>query len=330
MAKHEWSLSEWKDLEVRVKRDVDACRTDTDAREKIIRHARHVMRHYTTGFFIVSRFLPKAKRDDVELIYAAVRYPDEVVDTFDISNDQKLELLTEWRSGYAAAMQTESICESLKNDTPPFVASFADLVKRHDIPEAYYQAFLDAMQFDIAPQPFETLDDLINGYIYGSAIVVGYFLTHVYGASSPQAFDDAMESAKNLGIGLQLTNFLRDVQDDARRGRIYLPMELVRAHGIKEFNPENKQQQVVLKDVVKEMTRMADDYYEKSFQTLNAFHPDSRIAIKACIDVYRMLNTRIAESDLGINHRESVPIMEKLKPLPASKFWRIPLAYLLP
>jgi phytoene synthase len=330
MDEHEWSLSEWKDLAVRVKRDVDNCSTDYDARKKIIRHARNVMRYYTTGFFIVSRFLPKAKRNDVELIYAAVRYPDEVVDTFNISNDHRLELITDWRNGYAAAMQTDSICAALKKNIPPFVAAFADLVKRHNIPEAYYQSFLDAMQFDISPQPFERLDDLINGYIYGSAIVVGYFLTHVYGASSPQAFDDAMESAKNLGIGLQLTNFLRDVKDDARRGRIYLPMELVRAHGIERFNPEDKQQQEVLKEVVREMTQLADAYYEKSFRTLSAFHPDSRIAIKACIDVYRMLNTRIAESNLGINHRESVPMMEKLKPLPASKFWRIPLAYLLP
>ncbi len=186
------------------------------------------------------------------------------------------------------------------------------------------------MEFDIAPRPFNTLDDLIDNYIYGSAIVVGYFLTHVYGAASPDAFDDAMQSAKNLGIGLQLTNFLRDIQDDAKRGRVYLPTDILEAYGIARFNPSDEQQQEQLRPVVKEMTRLADGFYEKSFQTLNAFHPDSRIAIKACIDVYRMLNTRIADSDLGIHHRESVPLVEKLKPLPASKFWRIPLAYLLP
>jgi phytoene synthase len=330
MAEHEWSLAEWNDLESQVRRETVACVSDSAARKKIVRHARHVMRHYTTGFFIVSRFLPKAKRDDVELIYAAVRYPDEVVDTFDIPDGHKLELITRWRNGYTLAMESESIRAVPGKDIHPFVGAFADLVKRHNIPMPYYESFLDAMQFDISPKPFETMDELIDGYIYGSAIVVGYFLTHVYGASSPRAFEDAMDSAKNLGIGLQLTNFLRDVQDDARRGRIYLPMELVRSHGIHHFNPEDPEQQTQLKPVVREMTQLADAYYEKSLRTLNAFHPDSRIAIKACIDVYRMLNTRIAESESGINHRESVPMIEKLKPLPASKFWRIPLAYLRP
>lgn len=330
MAEHEWTLDEWKLLDKTVSEDTAKSSTDQEARQTINRHARHVMRHYTTGFFIVSRFLPKVKRDDVELIYAAVRYPDEVVDTFDSSDDQKRELLGEWRNSYRAALPSADLLHTLKGNAPPFVAAFADLVKRHKIPEKYYESFLDAMEFDIAPKPFDTLDDLIDGYIYGSAIVVGYFLTHVYGACSADAFDDAMQSAKNLGIGLQLTNFLRDIQDDAKRGRVYLPTDILEAHGITEFNPSDEQQQEQLRPVVKEMTQLADSYYEKSFQTLNAFHPDSRIAIKACIDVYRMLNTRIADSDLGIHHRESVPLIEKLKPLPASKFWRIPLAYLLP
>jgi hypothetical protein len=105
---------------------------------------------------------------------------------------------------------------------------------------------------------------------------------------------------------------------------------MLAAQNIDDFHPEDPVQQDLLRPVIREMTQQADQYYEKSFRTLNAFHPDSRIAIKACIDVYRMLNTRIAESERGINHRESVPIMEKLRPLPASKIWRIPLAYLLP
>lgn len=330
MAEHEWTLEEWNQLQKTVSADADQCSSAAEAQKTITRHARHVMRHYTTGFFIVSRFLPKIKRDDVELIYAAVRYPDEVVDTFDISNDRKRELLDEWRNAYRTALESPDLNTSLHNNPPPFVAAFSDLVKRHHIPTAYYESFLDAMQFDIAPRPFKTLDDLIDNYIYGSAIVVGYFLTHVYGASSSDAFDDAMQSAKNLGIGLQLTNFLRDIQDDARRGRVYLPTDILEAHGITPFNPSDKQQQEQLRPVIKEMTHLADGYYEQSFQTLNAFHPDSRIAIKACIDVYRMLNNRIANSDLGIHHRESVPLMDKLKPLPSSKLWRIPLAYLAP
>lgn len=328
MNSSEWSLSEWTSCEAVLKGKLHISRSDEENRNKITRQARRVMRHYTTGFFIVSRFLPKKKRDDVELIYAAVRYPDEVVDTFDIPDKQKYELLQQWRDGYEKALNQPSLSGALKEEVPPFVASFSDLVKRHAIPEDYYRSFLDAMAFDIAPRPFKTLDDLIEGYIYGSAIVVGYFLTHVYGASSESAFTDAMQSARNLGIGLQLTNFLRDVKDDANRGRLYLPEDILLAHGIDHCDPHDPEQAKALKEVVHELAGIANDYYNRSFETLDAFNPDSRIAIKACIDVYRMLNQRIANSDRGIDHRESVPMSEKLKPLPASKYWRIPLAYL--
>jgi phytoene synthase len=324
----EWSLSKWMSLDAVLKDKLRASRHDAKSREIITVHARRVMRHYTTGFFIVSRFLPKAKRNDVELIYAAVRYPDEVVDTFDIPNEQKYGLLQQWRDGYEKALSQPSLSGALKEDVPPFIASFSDLVKRHAIPEVYYRSFLDAMAFDIAPRPFKALDDLIEGYIYGSAIVVGYFLTHVYGASSATAFSDAMDSARNLGIGLQLTNFLRDVKDDANRGRLYLPQDMLLAHGIERFDPQDHEQQDALKEVVHELAGIANGYYDRSFESLDAFCPDSRIAIKACIDVYRMLNQRIADSGLGIDHRESVPMAEKLKPLPASKYWRIPMAYL--
>jgi phytoene/squalene synthetase len=207
MAEHEWSLAEWEALEYRLRKELGNHRGDREAQRIITRKARRVMRHYTTGFFIVSRFLPKHKRDDVELIYAAVRYPDEVVDTFDIPAEQQCKLLQHWRISYERAMKQSTLQEALQNNIPPFVAAFSDLVKRHGIPEPYYQSFLQAMEFDIAPKPFQTLENLIDDYIYGSAIVVGYFLTHVYGPSSTHAFEDAMASARNLGIGLQLTNF---------------------------------------------------------------------------------------------------------------------------
>jgi phytoene/squalene synthetase len=87
-------------------------------------------------------------------------------------------------------------------------------------------------------------------------------------------------------------------------------------------------QQPALNQVLRELTAVAEDYYAKALADLDAFHPDSRVAIRACIDVYRQLNSRIAGNPRGIMHRESVPMTQKFKVLPASKYWRLPLAYL--
>jgi phytoene synthase len=184
------------------------------------------------------------------------------------------------------------------------------------------------MRLDIWQRKYETLDELIESYIYGSAIVVGYFLTYVYGSPNSGDFERARTSARNLGIALQLTNFLRDVAEDQRRGRVYLPQELLRAEGIHQLNATDPRQQPALNRVVRRLTALTDGYYQSALVDLDAFNQDSRVAIRACIDVYRRLNTRIANSPLGIMHRESVPLTQKFGALPASKYWRLPLAYL--
>jgi phytoene synthase len=286
------------------------------------------MRTYTTSFFIVSRFLPRHKRDRVEVIYAAVRYPDEVVDSFPLSADDRFCRIEEWAAAYETALACGSLRESLEKGVPCFLAGFREVMRDGGIPPEHYRAFLDAMRLDVQPRPFQTLEDLINAYIYGSAIVVGYFLTYVYGASAPERFPQALESARDLGIGLQLTNFLRDVGEDQRRGRMYLPQDLLRAEGIENSDARNPACHAAFGRAVKTLAAEADGYYRRAAQNLDAFSADSRIAIRACIDVYGLLNRRILESARGIAHRESVPLRDKLRPLPPSKYWRIPLAYI--
>jgi phytoene synthase len=208
------------------------------------------------------------------------------------------------------------------------MATLTKLLREALIPADYYRAFIEAMRRDISPRPFKTLDDLIENYIYGSAIVVGYFLTYVYGPNRPQDFARALRSARALGIALQLTNFLRDVREDERRGRVYLPLDQLREEGIAELNVSDAVQQAALSRVLRRMVASAEEYYSDALADLDAFAPDSQLAIRACINVYRRLNERIGDSPRGIMHRESVPAREKFKVLPPSKYWRLPLAYL--
>ena len=329
-ARRVWTEAEWSAFGENTRQRLLAQDGSAGAWKLTVRASRRVMRAYTTSFFIVSRFLPRFKSDQVEVIYAAVRYPDELVDTFPLSAEQRLERLDKWAGAYETALACDSLLESIGKGVPFPVAGFREVVRSNGIPPEHYRSFLDAMRLDAQPRRFETLDDLIDNYIYGSAIVVGYFLTYVYGSSAPDCFPQALDSARDLGIALQLTNFLRDVGEDQHRGRMYLPMDILNREGIQDADARDAEHHAAYGRVVKALAAEADRYYRSSERNLDAFAHDSRIAIKACIDVYGMLNKRILHSERGVAHRESVPLLQKLQPLPASKYWRIPLAYLMP
>ncbi|MFP5261260.1 MAG: phytoene/squalene synthase family protein [Blastocatellia bacterium] len=324
-----WSRRRWVHVERETRVLALAAATDEAAWEIIVRRARAVLRAYSTSFFIVTRFLPPAKRAKVEAIYAAVRYPDEIVDTFRIDEGEQTRMLSQWEAQYEESLKARSIKEALAKEVPCFLAAFSAVVRDERIPHEHYRSFIEAMRRDVRPGPFATLDDLIESYIYGSAIVVGHFLTHVYGASADSAFERALGSATDLGIALQLTNFLRDVAEDQRRGRLYLPLDMLRAEGIEYVDVRDRGQHAALGRVLRRLSAIAEQRYASSLADLDAFAADSRTAIRACIDVYRRLNGRVGQSARGLLHRESVPMGEKLKALPASKYWRLPLAYLL-
>jgi 15-cis-phytoene synthase len=324
-----WRISDWSRLEKRLRKAGLSAGSEAAAWRVLTKSARAVMREYTTSFFIVSRFLPAAKRKEVEAIYAAVRYPDEIVDTFDLTNLERQKLLYQWEAGYEDGLASSSLKDALHSGVPCFLAAFTKVVRERGIPAEYYRSFLTAMRRDISPSPFKTLDELIDDYIYGSAVVVGFFLTYVYGSRTATDFSRALESARALGIALQLTNFLRDVAEDQRRGRVYLPQVMLQDAGIKEINTMDKDQQQALGTVLRRLASIANDYYVRANADLDAFNPDCRIAIHACIRVYGRLNERIAQNHLGINHRESVPFREKFEVLPPSKYWRIPIAYFI-
>jgi phytoene/squalene synthetase len=177
-------MDEWATKERRARERALRTYSEQAAWRVLNREARRVMRAYTTSFFIVSRFLPRAKREEVEAVYAAVRYPDEVVDTFPLDAQTRLRLLDEWGALYEAGIECMTLREALSCGVPAHLAGFTRVVRERDIPAEHYRDFLDAMRLDVAPRPFKTLDDLIRSYVYGSAVVVGYFLTHVYGTHS--------------------------------------------------------------------------------------------------------------------------------------------------
>jgi len=323
-----WTLERWEQLFENLRRCVLSAESDKVAWLRVAAAARLVLKTYSTSFFLVTRFLPTAKRRQVDVIYAAVRYPDELVDTFGPSGLNAEQRLDSWSNGYTAALGTTHLRETVAKGVNPFLAAFVEVIRRNIIPHGYYCDFLGAMRCDLQPSSFTTLTSLIDEYVYGSAVVVGYFLTYVYGASTPGNFSRATSCAKNLGIALQLTNFARDIYDDQLRGRLYVPQDVLAATGALHTKTGTVAHQAALADARRQLAHIAEDYYERATSALDAYSVDSRIAIKACINVYRQLNMMILTSSNVLPKRYSVPVHQKFLALPASKYWRLPLAYM--
>jgi len=129
-----WTESDWSRLAASTK---DAARSG--GFHAVARSARHVLRTYSTSFFLVTRFLPPAKRAEVEVVYAAVRYPDEIVDTFPLSADARLQRLDKWAAQYESSLACGSLLEAVERGCSPFAAAFADVVRRRGIPPEHYR-----------------------------------------------------------------------------------------------------------------------------------------------------------------------------------------------
>jgi len=322
-----WKQSRWARLDRRVTQTLVEARTESLAWRIVARQARGILRAYSSSFFLVTRFLPPEKRAEVEVIYASVRYPDEIVDTFPISPEEKLALLDAWTKRYLEAIAVEGLRDRVRAGVPWILAGFAEVVRRRRIPPEHYLSFLDAMRRDAGPAPFATLEALIDEYVYGSAIVVGYFLTHVYSPAPEATLDDALRCARQLGIALQLTNFVRDVFDDRRRGRLYVPLEILAQEGLEPGSCFHPQNQPALRRAVRRLADTAESGYDYARRNLNAFASDCRPAIGACIEVYQALNRRFLSGDSPMAKRLSVSPIEKFRVLPRDKYWRVPLAY---
>lgn len=324
----EWTPNEWGNFEESYLNDLKS--SSANSLDVAVKFSRKVLKTHSTSFFIVTRFLPKFMRDEVELVYGSVRFPDEIVDSFDIKNDEKKVLLSNWRNKYRLALESGSFEDSINKDVPILLAGFTEVVKKYSIPSSYYESFLDAMELDVEPRNFENTDDLIDNYVYGSAIVVGYFLAYVYGSSQNDNFKETLKSSKELGIALQLTNFIRDINEDLKRGRIYIPKTILKNNGIELKNYANNvnQNTTSINSARMELASIANKYYKESEKGIESFSPDSRVAIKACIELYGKLNERIISRGNDIKVRESLSWSEKLGALPSSKYWKLPMAYL--
>jgi len=173
-------------------------------------------------YYLATLLLPKAKRPFVHALYGFARYADEIVDDLasELSVEEKAEVLSTWGNGVLADLKKGTSQDHVGR-------ALIDTVNRFDIPHEHFEAFLHSMTMDLTVQEYESYEDLIE-YVYGSAAVIGLEMVPILGP----LHNDAFEAAKKLGIAFQLANFIRDVDEDLDRGRVYLPLKELGQFGV--------------------------------------------------------------------------------------------------
>ncbi len=227
-------------------------------------------------YYLATLLLPPAKRPFVHALYGFARYADEIVDDLasTLSPQEKADVLRTWSSGVLSDLSAGK-----SNDAVG--AALVDTVTRFKIPHQHFVDFLHSMEMDLTVSTYANYEAL-SEYVYGSAAVIGLEMVPILGALS----DDAYESAKKLGIAFQLANFIRDVGEDLDRGRIYLPLDELAAHGVTE---EMLYKRVLTPEIIaalKFQIARVRQLQTEAARGIDLLHATSRPCIRAASELY--------------------------------------------
>ena len=257
------------------------------------------------SFHLASGLLPRDKRRASRALYAFCRTSDDIVDRME--GDQAAQL-AEWRR--------RATSEHPPTDDPVAVA-WADARLRYDIPLRYAEQLIEGVARDFGQTRYATFADLTE-YCYGVASTVGLMSMHIIGFSGPEAIPSAIK----LGVALQMTNILRDVGDDWRLGRVYLPQDELAAHGLSEDDLAAG----VVTDRWRALMRFQPDRnprpYAEAMPGISMLNNDGRFAIAAAADLYRGILNAIEANDYDVFPRRAyVGAWGKVRMLPGI-WWR--------
>ena len=268
---------------------------------------RVLARREARNFYYAFLLLPRSRHLSMCALYAFMRHTDDLADEPG-TPEEKTRALEAWRRALDTALSGD---RSFAIATWPGLPALADTVARYSIPAKLLHEVIEGVSMDIQPRGFSTFDELAD-YCYHVASVVGLSCLHIWGYRSGGG--KAERLAEHCGIALQLTNILRDVRDDARNGRIYLPREDLARFGVE---PEDLAADGRPSDRVRELLafegRRAYDYYEEARPLVPLVDPVGRPVLRTIVGIYRALLDEIARRDYNVlDDRISLPSWRKL------------------
>lgn len=279
-----------------------------------LRVCHDILERGSKSFVAASRLLPKRLHDRTAALYAFCRVADDAVDL--------------GRDVHAAIAR---LCERLdrvyagRPEEDPVDRAFCDLVFACRIPRAIPAALIDGFAWDAERRRYPGEDDLA-GYCARVASTVGAMMALLFGERSPAL----VARACDLGLGMQLTNICRDVGEDARAGRVYLPLDWLREAGL---DPEallaSPRASAALGGVVKRVLGVADRCYRRADSGMTLYPYDCRLGVRSARLIYAEIGRVVARNGYdSVSRRAYTSKARKVlllaKALPVLLWWRKP------
>ena len=228
--------------------------------------------HHSKTFHLASALLPKGKRMAIRALYAFCRVTDDLVDR---AEDDPRPMLEAWR---ARALGDHPALDD------PVALAWADARTRYRVPSQYAHQLMDGVARDFVIRRYATFDELAE-YSYGVASTVGLMAMHIIGFSGPEAIPYAIK----LGVALQITNILRDVAEDWRNGRLYLPQEELSAFGLGEADIADALVDDRWRAFMHFQIERNRRLYAEALPGIAMIHTDGRFAIEAAAELYQAI-----------------------------------------
>jgi 15-cis-phytoene synthase len=270
--------------------------------DKAYRECREITRYHSKSFFLASRLLPRPKRRAMEALYAFCRTSDDYVD----NHSDAAAALAHW----VAQVQHPA---PLRDQ--PVLLAWADTCERYQLPCDLANELLAGVAMDLTIRRYESFAELWV-YCYRVASVVGLLSMRIIG------FEPGAEVyAIRLGIALQLTNILRDIGEDAQRGRIYLPLEDLRRFNLSEADILQGVRDDRFRAMMRYQIDRAEQLYRMSWPGIVMLNPDGQMAVAAAALLYRGILHKIVANDFDVfSKRAHLSAIEKLMLLPTIRY----------
>jgi phytoene synthase len=276
-----------------------AAALDRDQLEDCYRACREIVRFHSKTFYLSSLFLEPLKRRAVWAVYAFCRTADDIVDQPSPA-PAKLAAIDAWEDGLLDAYEGRA--------SDPIFVAFADAAQRFGIPAEPGLDLLRGARMDVAVCRYETYADL-SEYCYLVASTVGLLVMPILGTLSP----DAVGYGVALGRAMQMTNILRDVGEDARMDRIYLPAEDLRRFGCSEEVILAGRVDESFTDLMRFEIARVRAMYAEAEPGIALLASESRFTVRLALGLYRRILERIEANDYDVfTRRAHVPFRTKL------------------
>ncbi|HPF95345.1 MAG: phytoene/squalene synthase family protein [Candidatus Magasanikbacteria bacterium] len=281
--------------------------------EQAYKECSRIQKKHGKSYFFATLFFQKKQRKAVNALYAFFRLPDEMVDT---ETPEKADVLLEqWEADWMA-------CMNGAETTHPVLMATRDVFFKYDIPMQYASDFLAAMRQDLTKTRYEDYPSL-QGYMYGSAVVVGLMMVYIIGWIKDTTFDQVQQPAAALGEAMQLTNFIRDIGEDFRlRGRIYMPLDELRTFHLTEKDIEQASMSQNMVEFLQWQIARADELYEEANKGIALLNKEGRLPVRLASDLYRFILRKIEQNQYDVfTKRAKTSLTEKIKTIPLSMLY---------